>query len=61
MRNVMEAEVMRTRYLSIVKWAAAAALVGGLLAGCGGRDSDLDRFIDATKKEPGGRVEPLPR
>jgi type IV pilus assembly protein PilP len=35
-------------------------LMGGLLAGCGGRDADLQRFIDQTKKEPGGRVEPLP-
>jgi len=31
-----------------------------MLAGCGGRDGDLDRFIEQTKKEPGGRVEPLP-
>jgi type IV pilus assembly protein PilP len=38
----------------------SALLVAGLLVGCGGRDSDLDHFIDATKKEPGGRVEPLP-
>jgi type IV pilus assembly protein PilP len=36
------------------------ALLGALLAGCSGRDSDLDHFLDATKKEPGGRVEPLP-
>jgi type IV pilus assembly protein PilP len=35
-------------------------LIGTLLAGCSGRDADLDRFIEATKKEPGGRVEPLP-
>lgn len=39
---------------------ALALLCGGLLAGCSGRDADLDRFIVATKKEPGGRVEPLP-
>lgn len=35
-------------------------LLGTVLAGCGGRDADLDRFIEQTKKEPGGRVEPLP-
>ena len=35
-------------------------LAGALLAGCSGRDSDLNRFIEVTKKEPGGRVEPLP-
>jgi type IV pilus assembly protein PilP len=39
---------------------AVFALLAALLAGCSGRDSDLDRFIDRTKKEPGGRVEPLP-
>jgi type IV pilus assembly protein PilP len=38
----------------------AAALIAALVSGCSGRDADLDRFIDATKKEPGGRVEPLP-
>ena len=39
---------------------AIAALCGGTLAGCSGRDADLKGFIDATRKEPGGRVEPLP-
>jgi type IV pilus assembly protein PilP len=37
-----------------------AALMVGALSGCSGRDGDLDHFIDATRKEPGGRVEPLP-
>jgi type IV pilus assembly protein PilP len=32
----------------------------GLLAACSGRDGALTEFIDATKAEPGGRVEPLP-
>jgi type IV pilus assembly protein PilP len=44
----------------LARLAVLAALLAGLVAGCSGRDSDLDRFIDATKKEPGGRVEPLP-
>jgi type IV pilus assembly protein PilP len=44
----------------LARLAVLAALAVGLLAGCSGRDADLDRFIDATKKEPGGRVEPLP-
>jgi type IV pilus assembly protein PilP len=44
----------------LARLAVLAALLAGLLAGCSGRDGDLDRFIDATKKEPGGRVEPLP-
>ena len=39
---------------------AVAALCGSVLAGCSGRDADLKSFIDATRKEPGGRVEPLP-
>jgi type IV pilus assembly protein PilP len=30
------------------------------LTGCSSRDDELQRFIEATKKEPGGRVEPLP-
>jgi type IV pilus assembly protein PilP len=30
------------------------------LSGCSARDSDLTKFIEATKREPGGRVEPLP-
>ena len=39
---------------------ALTALCALVLAGCSGRDADLNRFIEATKKEPGGRVEPLP-
>jgi type IV pilus assembly protein PilP len=37
----------------------AAAVYGGLSA-CSSADSELQRFIEDTKKEPGGRVEPLP-
>jgi type IV pilus assembly protein PilP len=37
-----------------------ALLAAGILAGCSGRDTDLGRFIEAIKKEPGGRVQPLP-
>jgi type IV pilus assembly protein PilP len=43
-----------------LQWTVIAALLTAALSGCGGRDSDLNRFIDTTKKEPGGRVEPLP-
>ena len=39
---------------------ALAVLCGGVLAGCSGRDGELTAFIEATKKEPGGRIEPLP-
>ena len=34
--------------------------VGCVTAGCSSATSDLQRFIEETKKEPGGRVEPLP-
>jgi len=37
-----------------------AITVASLLAGCSGRDADLATFIENTRKEPGGRVEPLP-
>jgi type IV pilus assembly protein PilP len=55
-----EAEPMSARYISILRWTIIPTLLAGLLAGCSGRDADLDRFIEQTKKEPGGRVEPLP-
>jgi type IV pilus assembly protein PilP len=31
-----------------------------LLSACSSADSELNRFVDDTMKEPGGRVEPLP-
>ena len=31
-----------------------------LAAGCSGGQSDLQKWIDATKKKPGGRIQPLP-
>jgi type IV pilus assembly protein PilP len=40
---------------------AALLCVGyGLLTACSSADDELQRFVDDTKKEPGGRVEPLP-
>ena len=38
----------------------ALLVAGALVTGCSGRDAELEHFIAATKKEPGGRVEPLP-
>jgi type IV pilus assembly protein PilP len=35
-------------------------VLAGMLSGCSSKDDELDRFIADTKKEPGGRVEPLP-
>jgi len=37
-----------------------ACLQLALLAACSSADDDLQRFIDQTKREGGGRVEPLP-
>jgi type IV pilus assembly protein PilP len=39
---------------------ALAFVAAALLAGCSSKDSDLQQFIAKTKKESGGRVEPLP-
>lgn len=36
-------------------WLAVSAL-----AGCSSKDDELEQFIADTKKQPGGRVEPLP-
>ena len=40
------------------------AIIGALLslaaAGCSGGQSDLQKWIEATKKKPGGRIQPLP-
>jgi type IV pilus assembly protein PilP len=38
----------------------AVALSGLLMAGCSGGQSDLQKWIEATKKKPGGRIQPLP-
>jgi type IV pilus assembly protein PilP len=37
-----------------------AALAGLILSGCSGGKSDLQSWIDTTKKKPGGRIQPLP-
>jgi type IV pilus assembly protein PilP len=31
-----------------------------IAAGCSGGQSDLQKWIEATKKKPGGRIQPLP-
>ena len=40
--------------------ATLACVVLGGLAACSSADDELQRFIDDTKKEAGGRVQPLP-
>ena len=48
----------RHKFVRICGALACVAYVG--LSACSSADDDLARFIDDTKKEPGGRVEPLP-
>jgi type IV pilus assembly protein PilP len=40
--------------------ALGCALLAAFLTACSSADDELARFIEDTKKEPGGRVEPLP-
>jgi type IV pilus assembly protein PilP len=40
--------------------ALGCALLAAALSACSSADDELARFIEDTKKEPGGRVEPLP-
>jgi len=43
------------------KITVGIALAGTLLlAGCSGGQSDLQQWIEETKKKPGGRIAPLP-
>ncbi len=34
--------------------------LAGAMSGCSSKDDELNQFIADTKKEPGGRIEPLP-
>jgi len=38
----------------------AVYFIASGLVGCSSKDDELDQFISDTKKEAGGRVEPLP-
>jgi type IV pilus assembly protein PilP len=40
--------------------ALGCVLLAAGLTACSSADDELSRFIEETKKEPGGRVEPLP-
>jgi type IV pilus assembly protein PilP len=51
---------MKSHRLRLIACAALAyGLVTGLAA-CSSADDELERFIEDTKKQPGGRVQPLP-
>ena len=43
-------------------WLLVAGVVAlsSALSACSSKDDELEQFIEETKKEPGGRVEPLP-
>ncbi len=49
----------RFRFRGSVACVLLAGLAVGLSA-CSSADDELTRFIDDTRKEPGGRVEPIP-
>src|ERR1700748_292438 len=54
-----------TQHASKARFGAglACTLLAGLTLGltaCSSADDELSRFIEDTRKEPGGRVEPLP-
>ncbi len=51
---------MTTRTRLLAPLSLCAILAAAVLSGCSGRDSNLDAFIEQTKSQPGGRVEPLP-
>ena len=46
---------------SSAKTFSALLLATFMLAGCGGGQSDLLKYIDQVKAKPGGRIDPLPQ
>jgi type IV pilus assembly protein PilP len=51
---------MFSKQKSSLVLVGALCLALSILTGCSSKDDELDQFISDTKKEPGGRVEPLP-
>ena len=51
---------MFSKQISSWRLIGALCVLAGTLSGCSSKDDELDQFIAETKKEPGGRVEPLP-
>jgi type IV pilus assembly protein PilP len=56
----MQANERSRRVTSLAGLCAAACCALVSLTACSSADDELARFIDDTKKESGGRVEPLP-
>lgn len=46
---------------SSARTVSTLVLVALALAGCGGGQSDLEKYIDEVKARPGGRIEALPQ
>ena len=46
--------------MAIARVVCAVALAGCVTAGCSGGQSDLQNWIAATKKKPGGHIQALP-
>ena len=51
---------MKSENLFVKSCAVLTCVLYASLVACSSADSDLARYIEDTKKEPGGRVEPLP-
>jgi type IV pilus assembly protein PilP len=51
---------MQANVLRLSLCAALGCALLATLSACSSADDELARFIEDTKKEPGGRVEPLP-
>src|SRR5882757_6433793 len=47
------------RFGAALAWALLAGVSVGLTA-CSSADDELTRFIEDTRKEPGGKVDPIP-
>ncbi len=58
----MGGHCMHNRIRTAARLATLALAAGAyaLLTACSSADDELARFVEDTKKEPGGRVEPLP-
>src|SRR5436853_6590439 len=54
--------MLKLSHTSGLRLLGAALVCAGYaaLTACSSADNELARFIEDTKKEPGGRVEPLP-
>lgn len=59
MKHFSRAAGARSRLIGGLAYTLLACVTASMSA-CSSADDELQRFIEETKKEPGGRVEPLP-